>query len=65
MPGERDVGLSAVCTAARLCEAVRAEMVIGAGPGKLDKQDRSPVTIADFGAQALVCHLSEKLSQAM
>jgi 3'(2'), 5'-bisphosphate nucleotidase len=53
---EREVGLNAVRAAARLCEAVRAELVAGEGLGKLDKQDRSPVTIADFGAQALVCH---------
>jgi 3'(2'), 5'-bisphosphate nucleotidase len=32
---------------------------MGAGqqPGKLDKTDGSPVTIADFGAQAVVCRL--------
>jgi 3'(2'), 5'-bisphosphate nucleotidase len=48
-------GLAAVQAAARLTEAVRQEMVTGSGAGKLDKQDRSPVTIADFGAQALVC----------
>jgi 3'(2'), 5'-bisphosphate nucleotidase len=39
----------------RLCEAVRAQLVRGDGPDTLDKQDRSPVTIADFGSQALVC----------
>lgn len=48
-------GLAAVQAAAHLTEAVRQEMVEGGGAGKLDKQDRSPVTIADFGAQALVC----------
>ncbi len=40
--------------AARLCEAVRAEMVRGEGAGELNKEDRSPVTVADFGSQALV-----------
>jgi 3'(2'), 5'-bisphosphate nucleotidase len=54
---EFKTGLEAVRTAARLCEAVRAQMVLGTGPGKLDKQDRSPVTVADFGAQAIVCQL--------
>ncbi len=57
MTRERETGLTAVRAAARLCEAVRAEMVAGEGPAKLDKQDRSPVTVADFGAQAIVCHL--------
>ncbi len=51
----RQAGIEAVIAAARLCEAVRAEMVRGEGAAKLDKDDRSPVTVADFGAQALVC----------
>lgn len=55
MQNEREVGINAVCAAARVCEAVRAEMVHGTGAGKLDKHDRSPVTVADFGAQAIVC----------
>jgi 3'(2'), 5'-bisphosphate nucleotidase len=57
MPSEREVGLNAVRAAARLCTAVRSEMVAGAGSDKLDKSDRSPVTIADFGAQAIVSQL--------
>lgn len=55
MGQEREVGLNAVCAAAHLCQAVRAEMVHGGGAGALDKHDRSPVTVADFGAQAIVC----------
>jgi 3'(2'), 5'-bisphosphate nucleotidase len=51
---EREVGLAAVQAAARLCEQVRQAMVTG-GAQKIDKDDRSPVTVADFGAQALVC----------
>lgn len=54
MTTEREIGLAAVLAAARLCEQVRQEMV-GGGAQKLDKEDRSPVTVADFGAQALVC----------
>ena len=54
---EGQVGFEAVCAAARLCEAVRAEMVEGAPA--LDKRDGSPVTVADFGAQALVCRAIE------
>lgn len=57
MPTEREAGLNAVRAAARLCAAVRSEMVAGAGADKLDKQDRSPVTIADFGAQAIVSRI--------
>ncbi len=53
------VGLAAVQAAARLTEAVRQEMVSGAGAGRLDKEDRSPVTVADFGAQALVARALE------
>lgn len=60
MAMERDVGLNAVRVAARLCESVRGEMVNGSGSGKLDKQDRSPVTVADFSAQAIVCHLIDE-----
>ncbi len=55
------VGLAAVQAAARLCEAVRLAMVVEAAPGVPDahwvKQDQSPVTVADFGAQAIVCHM--------
>ena len=41
----------AVREAMGLCRAVQA----GVDPGMLEKADRSPVTIADFGSQALVC----------
>jgi len=54
MTTEGEVGLAAVQAAARLCEEVRQTMVAG-GAQKIDKEDRSPVTVADFGAQALVC----------
>jgi len=55
MSEERKIGMQAVQIAARLCQAVQAEMIEGKGAGKLDKKDRSPVTVADFGAQAVVC----------
>jgi len=53
MSREREIELArrAAREAARLCEAVRGEMVGEA----LTKEDRSPVTVADFGAQALIC----------
>ncbi len=58
------VALAAVLQAARLCEAVRT--TLGSGPGQSNplglqgqssvatKDDASPVTIADYGAQALI-----------
>jgi 3'(2'), 5'-bisphosphate nucleotidase len=49
---ERKAAVDAVSRAARLCVAVRSEMVSG---DTLQKQDRSPVTVADFGSQALIC----------
>jgi 3'(2'), 5'-bisphosphate nucleotidase len=49
---EKQVAIEAVTRAAQLCAAVRAEMV---GAAFLQKDDKSPVTVADFGAQALVC----------
>lgn len=60
MSKERKIGMQAVQMAARLCQAVQTQMIAGKGAGKLDKKDRSPVTVADFGAQALVCqHIAE------
>jgi 3'(2'), 5'-bisphosphate nucleotidase len=41
--------------AALLCEDVRREMV----GTHLTKEDRSPVTVADFGAQAVICRRLE------
>jgi 3'(2'), 5'-bisphosphate nucleotidase len=49
---EKQVAVEAVRLAAALCTAVRAEMV---GATFLEKGDKSPVTVADFGSQALVC----------
>jgi len=51
---EKQIAIEAVTQAAALCQQVRTEMV---GVDSLEKGDRSPVTIADFGAQALVCRL--------
>jgi 3'(2'), 5'-bisphosphate nucleotidase len=48
---ERAVAIDAVARACRLCETVRAAMV---SEEALLKKDRSPVTVADYGAQALV-----------
>jgi HAL2 family 3'(2'),5'-bisphosphate nucleotidase len=47
---EQAEAIKAVVQAGRLCRAVRAEVK----PGVLDKKDRSPVTVADFGSQAII-----------
>jgi 3'(2'), 5'-bisphosphate nucleotidase len=48
---EQAVAIRAVREAARLCRAVGAEI----SPEVLAKKDKSPVTVADFGSQALIC----------
>lgn len=48
---EREAAVRAVREAARLTRAVQA----GITTEVLEKRDRSPVTLADFGSQALVC----------
>jgi HAL2 family 3'(2'),5'-bisphosphate nucleotidase len=48
---ELDVAAQAVREAARVCQAVQATIT----PDVLEKKDKSPVTVADFGSQALVC----------
>lgn len=54
--------IEAVQEAARLVQTIQAELVSPA----LTKQDRSPVTIADFASQALIAHrLQERFPQAV
>ena len=48
---ELDTAVAAVREAASLCRAVQAGLTVD----PLRKGDRSPVTVADFGSQALVC----------
>ncbi len=48
---EKQLAIAAAIAAAQLCEKVRREIV----PEAIEKKDRSPVTIADYGAQALIC----------
>ncbi|MGB7087335.1 MAG: 3'(2'),5'-bisphosphate nucleotidase [Phormidesmis sp.] len=48
---EKEVAIAAATAAATICEQVRKTMV----PEAIEKKDRSPVTVADFGAQAVVC----------
>ncbi len=49
---EFDVAVHAVRRAARVCMSVQKTL----GSSALRKEDRSPVTVADFGSQAVVCH---------
>ena len=51
LAAELKTAVAAVREAGQLCRAVQAEI----DPGALAKQDRSPVTVADFGSQALIC----------
>jgi len=48
---EQSEAIQAVRQAARLCLTVRAALK----PKVLDKRDKSPVTVADFGSQAVIC----------
>ena len=48
---EQTEAIRAVRLAARLCRSVRA----GMRPDVMDKKDKSPVTVADFGSQAVIC----------
>lgn len=47
---EVEVGIKASLVAAKLCQAVRTNI-----PTQMEKEDRSPVTVADFGSQAIIC----------
>ena len=49
---EKTVAWRAVRTAAGLCTRVQSNMI---DADSLDKLDRSPVTVADFAAQATIC----------
>ncbi len=48
---EKQIAIEAVTGATELCRAVRAEM---SASDVLQKRDQSPVTVADFGSQALI-----------
>lgn len=48
---ELQVALSAVRKAAMVCTSVQKEIT----PDTLSKQDKSPVTVADYSSQAIIC----------
>ena len=49
---ELQVALSAVTKAAALCSQVQQQLVT---PETIIKKDKSPVTVADLGSQAVIC----------
>ena len=53
----RDAAVSAVIAASHVCRTVQARLVEGSA---LEKGDKSPVTVADFAAQAVVSHALAK-----
>jgi len=55
----RTAAVDAVVAASKVCREVQARLVAGAS---LEKGDKSPVTVADFAAQAIVSHLLERVS---
>jgi 3'(2'), 5'-bisphosphate nucleotidase len=55
LAAELDTAIAAVREAGLLCREVQAAI----DPGAMQKKDKSPVTVADFGSQALVCRTLE------
>ena len=53
----RGAAIEAVRRAARICRAVQAVLV---DASTLKKKDKSPVTVADFASQAVVCAILQK-----
>lgn len=47
---EKQVAIDATMIAGKLCEEVRGNI-----PPAMEKIDKSPVTVADYGAQAIIC----------
>ncbi len=58
MVSEKQIAINAVLRAMQLCQRVQADMV---KTDAVEKADRSPVTVADFGSQALICHAINEL----
>jgi 3'(2'), 5'-bisphosphate nucleotidase len=51
---EVTTALQAILMASRLCQKVREDLTEGLS---IQKSDRTPVTIADFGSQAIICQM--------
>lgn len=52
---EKQVAVEAAATAAKLCQQVRRDI-----PEAMEKKDKSPVTVADYGSQAIICKALEE-----
>lgn len=50
---EMEIAVAAVRDACRVCRTVQADLV---SAETIEKRDKSPVTVADFASQAVVCH---------
>ena len=51
---EKQVAIEAALAAAKLCQQVRRDI-----PEAIEKKDKSPVTVADYGSQAVICKALE------
>jgi 3'(2'), 5'-bisphosphate nucleotidase len=60
LEAELEAAVTAVRDAASVCRSVQRNLVDAA---TLEKKDRSPVTVADFASQALVCSSLAKVSK--
>lgn len=49
---EKQIAINAVLKAAPLCQRVQTDMV---EEDAIEKEDKTPVTVADLAAQALIC----------
>jgi len=47
---EKQIAVTATLAAGKLCEKVRRNI-----PPAMEKSDKSPVTVADYGSQAIIC----------
>ena len=54
---EKQIAISAVLKAMPLCQQVKADMV---EEDAVEKEDKTPVTVADLAAQALICQTIDK-----
>ncbi|MGQ9630506.1 MAG: 3'(2'),5'-bisphosphate nucleotidase [bacterium] len=51
---EKNIAMRAVSSAADICRRIRLDMV---RPESIRKGDRSPVTVADYASQAIICKM--------
>ncbi|MGK7901818.1 MAG: 3'(2'),5'-bisphosphate nucleotidase [Hormoscilla sp.] len=52
---EKKVAVAAAIAAGKLCQQVRRDI-----PEAMEKKDKSPVTVADYGSQAIICKALEE-----